>query len=170
MADGMTRRVTAFNSALEIGLRSVILLIEAYPKALDLQRLVQFDYVALHSEDAGGPASLHPPLPMRSGELTVRRQSIERGLMLMLSRGLIERVPHAELGFVYQAADPALPFISNLSSTYIIALRDKAAWAIETFGSYSDDELSSLTAGFFKNKASEFDVIAGPGSLFGDEL
>jgi hypothetical protein len=166
----MSARKTAFNSALEIGLRSVILLVEAYPKRLDMQRLLQFDYIALHSEDAGGPASLHPPLPMRSGELTVRRQLIERGLLLMLSRGLITRIPNAELGFVYEATDSALPFISNLSSPYILAFKEKATWAVGTFGGSSEDELADITAGFYKNRASEFDVIAGPRSIFEDDL
>lgn len=52
-----------------------------------MQRLVEMDYLVVHSGDADGPDSLHAPLPMRAGELLVRHGLIEKGLMLMMSRG-----------------------------------------------------------------------------------
>ena len=80
------RRKSAFNSPLETGVRTLALLVAAYPRSRDLHRLVQYDYLTVHSADAAGPPSLHPPLPLRSGELLVRRGIIERGLLLMMSR------------------------------------------------------------------------------------
>ena len=68
-----------FNSALETGVRTLTVLVASYPKTHDLGRLVQYDYLTVHSADAGGPPSLHPPLPLRSGELLVRRGLIEEG-------------------------------------------------------------------------------------------
>ncbi len=62
-----------FNSALETGVRALTVLAEASPRALDLQELVYFDYLIVHSGDAGGPASLHLNTPLRNGELLVRR-------------------------------------------------------------------------------------------------
>jgi hypothetical protein len=50
-----------FNSAVEIGLRSLCLLTAAFPAAYSLQRLVVFDYLLVHSDDMpGGPPGLHP--------------------------------------------------------------------------------------------------------------
>ena len=61
-----------FNSPFEAGVRSLAILVAAFPEAYDLQRLVEMDYLVVHSGDVNGPASLHAPLPMRAGELLVR--------------------------------------------------------------------------------------------------
>src|SRR5260370_20026328 len=81
----------AFNNPLESALRSLVLLVEAHPSGCDLQKLVYFDYLLVHSADAGGPESLHPATPNRSGELLVRRGLLNAGLMLLLGRGLAQR-------------------------------------------------------------------------------
>ena len=75
---------TPFNSPLETGIRSLAILVAAYPESLDLQRLLEMDYLVVHSGDADGPESLHAPLPLRAGELLVRRGLIETGLLLMM--------------------------------------------------------------------------------------
>ncbi|MCV5275801.1 threonine transporter, partial [Escherichia coli] len=53
-----------FNSPLEAGIRAVSILGAAYPQTYDLQRLVAFDYLLVHTGDIGGPDNLHPPTPM----------------------------------------------------------------------------------------------------------
>lgn len=167
MGEVASRHPTPFNSSLEVGLRALIILVEAYPAKLDLQRLVQFDYIALHSEDAGGPRSLHPPLPLRSGELTVRRRLLEGGLLLMISRGLVERIPSETDGIVYRATDAAGPFVSNLHARYTQDLRSSVRWTIASFGSVSGEELRSLTSSFYRQWSSEFET-ASPSLPFGE--
>ena len=66
--------VSLFNSPLECGLRAVVLLVECSPQELDIQRLVNYDYLLVHSGDINGPPSLHPDSPLRSGELLVKRR------------------------------------------------------------------------------------------------
>src|SRR5579863_3186597 len=122
-----TTTVQTFNSPIETGMRALILLAHSYPAQLDLQRLLEYDYIMVHTGDVDGPPSLHPALPLRSGELLVRRQLIERGLLLMMSRGLIDRVA-TESGFSYQAADNAGPFLDALSADYLNDLKQRAAW------------------------------------------
>ena len=68
-----------FNSYLETGVRSLIILVVAFPTLFDLQRLVEMDYLVVHSGDIGGPKSLHAALPLRVGELLIRRGLIENG-------------------------------------------------------------------------------------------
>ncbi|WP_316045692.1 ABC-three component system middle component 2, partial [Escherichia coli] len=63
----------------------------AYPQTYDLQRLVAFDYLLVHTGDIGGPDNLHTPTPMRSAELLVRRKLVEQSLLLMMTRDLVER-------------------------------------------------------------------------------
>ena len=144
-----------FNSALETGVRMLAILVACYPKAHDLGRLVQYDYLTVHSADAGGPPSLHPPLPLRSGELLVRRRQIESGLRLMMSRSLVRRELHSQ-GFLYGAEDWAAPFLDNMNSSYILAVRDRADWVAATFDELSSDELDSIIKRLFEAWTIEF--------------
>ncbi|RYG99672.1 MAG: threonine transporter [Alphaproteobacteria bacterium] len=129
-----------FNSALETGLRGLTLLVECYPSSLDLQRLLLFDYLLVHSEDAGGPPSIHPPTPHRSGEILVRRGIVEKGVLLMMSRRLVERHVTPQ-GFSYAASEYAAPFLDSLEADYTLRLREYAVWVTITFGPYSDQSL-----------------------------
>src|SRR5258708_7209997 len=91
------------NSPLECGLRTLTLLAASRPSACDLQRLIFYDYLLIHSGDVSGdPESIHPATPLRSGEALVRRHWIERGLLLMLSRELIVRT-FSDSGILYAA-------------------------------------------------------------------
>ena len=144
-----------FNSALETGVRTLVILIACYPKAHDLGRLVQYDYLTVHSADADGPPSLHPPLPLRSGELLVRRGLIESGVRLMMSRSLVRRELHVQ-GFLYGAEDSAASFLDNITSPYIVALRDRADWVAATFDDLSTDELDAIVKRLFNAWTIEF--------------
>ncbi|UTW59511.1 hypothetical protein KFE96_04190 [Kordiimonas sp. SCSIO 12603] len=147
--------VTLFNSALETGVRSLAILTANYPNTLDLQRLVDFDYMVVHSGDVDGPESLHPPLPMREGELLVRRKIIESGLSLMMSRGLVTRVTSSK-GILYQASDYAKPFVDSFCTSYMRSLLERANWVAETFGNADTIELHTLINSFFDKWTTQF--------------
>lgn len=130
----------------------------AFPDAFDLQRLVEMDYLVVHSRDADGPESLHAPLPLRAGELLVRRGLIENGLTLMMSRGLVQRVP-ADDGFRYVAAESAGPFVSSLTADYSRKLRERADWAVDRFHGVPTEEIRRITHRLFEKWASQFQPI-----------
>jgi hypothetical protein len=144
-----------FNGPLEAGIRVLGLLLPAYPQCFDLQRLVAFDYLVVHTGDVGGPESLHPPLPLRSAELAVRRSLVEKGVLLMISRGLIERVVD-DTGINYRAGDFAYTFMSTLTSDYLIDLQERARWVVSHFAHLRDEELRETVAGFFGQWIEEF--------------
>lgn len=152
-----------FNSPLETGIRSLVVLVAAYPESFDLERLVEMDYLVVHSGDADGPESLHVALPMRAGELLVRRGLIENGLLLMTSRNLIQRMP-AEDGFVYIAGDVAAPFLALLTSTYTHKLKERALWVVERFADVTTSEIRQITHRLFENWSSQFQNIEQPRS------
>lgn len=134
----------AYNSPLECGIRVLILLTNSYPKALDIQRLLQYDYLLVHSGDVEeGPKSLHPQTPLRSTELLVRRTLVAQGLDLMLTRNLID-TDYSAKGIFYRAAELAPSFLDQFASEYISALRERSAWVVQHFGAYSDKELHSF--------------------------
>lgn len=158
----MSKRTSPFNSPLETGVRALSILEAAHPEGCDLHRLVELDYLVVHSGDAGGPESLHAALPMRAGELLVRRELIEKGLLLMISRGLVERIATPE-GIVYRASEAAGPFLRALRAPYSVELCARADWAIQAFGHMSTDAIRAITQGFFEKWTSEFQPNQLPG-------
>src|ERR1035441_5724177 len=144
----MAETIQTFNSPIETGMRALILLAESYPEQLDLQRILEFDYIMVHTGDVDGPPSIHPALPLRSGELLVRRQLIERGLTLLISRGLISR--HATPnGFMYRAEDDAGPFIDALSAEYLDDLKNRAMWVVDRFSEMSDQDIRVMLSNVY---------------------
>jgi hypothetical protein len=140
----IVRSSSAFNSPVELGLRALTLLAEAYPRSLDLQRLVILDYLLVHSGDLeGGPESLHPPSPLRAGEVSVRSGLIEDGLHLFATKGLVARVADSS-GISYQAEELATAFLDALTSEYSGTLRDRAEWAVSAAGYISDVDAAAL--------------------------
>jgi len=143
-------------------MRALILLAESYPEQLDLQRILEFDYLMVHSGDVDGPPSIHPALPLRSGELLVRRELIERGLLLLISRRLVSR--HAtQNGFLYQAEDDAGPFLDALTAEYLDDLKDRAVWVVDRFSEMSDHDIRVMLTRVYDQWTREFQTPEQPG-------
>lgn len=144
-----------FNTPLESGIRALSILVAAYPNRFDLQKLIAFDHLVVHTADVGGPESLHPELPMRSAALLIRRSLIERGLLLMVSRGLVNRYATAT-GILYEASELADTFIASLESTYVTLLREKSTWVVEKFAATDEETFKNIMAKSFGNWIEEF--------------
>lgn len=157
-------RPSPFNSPLETGVRTLCILVASYPTAHDLHRLVQYDYLTVHSADADGPPSLHPALPLRSNELLVRRQLVEKGILLMASAGLVRRVSH-DRGFLYVAEDSAGAFLDNLTSEYICGVKERAQWVVDTFDDLSADQLETVINRLFEAWTIEFQPMEAASQL-----
>ena len=144
MPDAAARHPSPFNSPVESGLRAITLLAAAEPKVCDLGRLVVYDYLLVHSGDVeGGPRSLHPATPHRSGELLVRRLTLQHGLVLMITRELAE-ICFGDEGIMYAASELTKPFLAYLESEYARDLVERAAWVVAEFGSCSNIDLASF--------------------------
>lgn len=145
-----------FNGPIEIGLRTLVILTEAFPAAYSLQRLVFSDYLLVHSDDADGPQGLHPQTPRRSGELLVRRESLQRGLLLYQSRGLIERRYEPD-GIIFAATEASMTFIDVLESQYVSELRSRAEWLISRFHAMTDKQLDDFVKERLGSWGAEFE-------------
>lgn len=133
-----------FNNPIETGLRSLVILHEAYPESLDLQKLLYFDYMVVHSGDLpSAPESLHPSVPNRSGELLVRRNTIEQGLEFYMRKQLIKKIFN-ERGIEYTIEDNATIFLDMLEETYYLELREKVKWVIETYKNWEISQLEQF--------------------------
>lgn len=139
-------REDLLNTPIESGVRSLIVLNAVRPKQCDLRRLVVFDYLLVHSGDvAGGPTSIHANSPFQSGELIVRRVLVQRGLELVVTKGLLKR-SYREDGVFYAADNVTASFLAYLESGYATKTKNAARWIKERFASSSDDELFAYIA------------------------
>ena len=137
----VTSRESFFNTALESGTRSLVLLASSYPKRFDLSRLVYYDYLLVHSGDVdNGPASLHPESPFRSGEIVARRKIVEKGLDLVFRKGLVAKTFESR-GILYAATKSTLAFLDYFESAYANRAKNVAKWVSENFDDYTDDDL-----------------------------
>ena len=152
------RYIEPFNGPLEIGLRTISILNEAYPESYSLQRLVIFDYLVVHSDDIdGGPKGLHPQTPHRSGELLVRREAIQKGLYLYMSRNLVQR-RFEGTGIHYAATEQTSAFLDVLSAKYTIALRERAEWLVSHLGTMADNQLEEFVRLHIDKWGAEFEM------------
>jgi hypothetical protein len=147
-----------FNGPLEAGVRTVALLGAAFPAAYDIQRLTALDYLLVRTGRLGGPENLHPDTPIQTPATEVRRRLVQNGLVLMMSRDLIQRELHAD-GIRYRAGEAAELFLNALSTPYLIALKDRATWLIDHLRAYTDAEFYALIRRFFEDWVMEFQSV-----------
>lgn len=147
------RNTKVFNSPLEMGLR-ILFILNASNKPCDLQRLIYYDYILVHSGDIpSGPKSIHPAIPYRASEILVKRELLKKGINLMLSRELIT-LNFTKKGFTYEANKLTVAFIKYLDTPYAVELMKISSWVISYFSDLTDNEMEL----YFKDK---FDVWGG---------
>jgi hypothetical protein len=131
----------------------------AGPKESDLQRLISYDYLLVHSGDAaGGPSSLHPAVPFRGTEWLVKRDVISAGLNLMFDRGLLVKSASPN-GIAYRASELTGAFIGLLKAPYAGQLMERAWWIEKCFGNMSDQQLKSFMSENIGRWGAEFERL-----------
>lgn len=156
----MSEGKLTFNGSLETGLRLLSILVAGYPNKFDSNKLLIFDFMVIHTEDFGGPKSLHPKNIYKSSEFLVRKKVIQQGVDLMLGKGLIQRGID-DAGIYYQAGDAAELFLNILSSTYIKKLRDCSDWVIAQYADLNTDDINKLTNAISERWINEFRTDKG---------
>lgn len=148
-----------FNTPIEAGLRLLFALDEANGEAFDLQRLVSYDYLLVHSGDVeGGPASLHAAVPFRGGELLVKRGLVIAGLDAMFAKELLEK-KFEPTGICYRATSLTGAFLKLLVSDYASSLRARSAWVVSHFATYTDKMLEDYMTQNVGRWGAEFDRL-----------
>lgn len=159
-----------FNSTLETGIRSLVVLEALYPRQCDLIELTWFDHIVVHTGDFGDddvPESLHPDLPNQTGELLVRRQLVERGLRLMQQVHLVA-VVDTETGVQFCASEEAPSYLDLLQSPYSAQLKRRAEWMAKTFGGLTSAQIRELVEDKIGRWTAEFrqeKMISGAANL-----
>ena len=148
-----------YNSPLETGIRAVVVLEHVRPARVDLSMAVLLDHAVVHTGDLGGPASLHPNLPGRSGEILVRRRLVEAGLDLMRRCHLVE-VEHAAEGVLYGASDEAAAYVELLETAYSVSLRNRACWVSDLYRERSEPGFKAYLRERIGDWGGAFDVAS----------
>jgi len=132
-----------FNGPLESSLRSLFLLAYLTPRRCTLQEVIYLDYLLVHSGDADGPDSLHPDVPHRGGEWMVRKELIEEGLFLVVSRELV--IKHfSDDGIRYSASDLGCSLLKHFHSEYSKRLVERAQWLTDNSATRTEQELQKI--------------------------
>jgi hypothetical protein len=148
-----------FNSPFECGLRMLFVLHATSPAASDLQRLISYDYLLVHSGDVDKEIeSLHPAVPFRGSELLVKRDIVRHALDLMFARELVEK-KLSKSGITYSASPLTDAFIDLLKSDYSAELRLRAGWVAARFGSMDDHDINAFMAENIGKWGAEFEKI-----------
>lgn len=150
------------NSPLEVGLRVLLLLQEAFPQHLDLNQLVLLDHSLLHSADLGGPDSLQPAVPIRAGELGIKREAIEAGLEVMV-RADLAHAGVGDGGIEFWASEASDSFTRLLETAYAAELHTRAAWAVQHFGELDEPTLREALSSVATHWSEEFSPAVDEG-------
>ncbi|MDG4654747.1 ABC-three component system middle component 2 [Chryseobacterium arthrosphaerae] len=139
----MYNNIKLYNTPLEIGLRSLIIL--SHTKGdLDIEKLMYLDFMCLNTFDMGGPESLHAPIPNRGIQLFSKKELIQKGLAIMLSKELIEFKPTSGKGFMYSATEAGHLFLTYFQTKYYVKLVERSQWVISNFENYTNIELKQF--------------------------
>lgn len=136
----MSKKFRLFNNEIEMGLRILLILKCSYPNSLDKEMINYYSYFSLHTNDIGELDSLHPDVPNRYGELSVKMDLIQQTIGMLVSKGLVSHV-HNKSGIEYIATEKTTPFLDNLTEEYFEMLKGKVEWVTKHFESYSNEEI-----------------------------
>lgn len=151
-----------FNSPLETAIRSLCVLVVDDTLHFDLQQLLAFDHLVVHSGDLNESlASLHPKVLQRNGELLVRRSIVEKGLLLMESKNLVERYVTRD-GFHYSATELAVVFVESLTNPYVSELYLRSKWAVQMHRESGDQLFTEVFKTAFDRWSREFQIAELP--------
>ncbi len=158
-------QIRPFNTPLECGLRLLFVLDAAGEMPADLQRLIAYDYLLVHSGDVEeGPQSLHPAVPFRGGEMLVKRDSLRVGLDQMFSKELLVKELTSS-GITYRRSSLTGAFLALMGSEYAQALSWRARWVVERFATLSDGDLAMFMERNIGRWGAEFDNLSALSEL-----
>jgi hypothetical protein len=147
-----------FNSPIEIALR-LLFILNKTSRPLDLQRLIYYNYLIVHSSDIPeAPKSIHADLPRRSGEILLNRAIFKRSLNLLILKDMIT-VKYSSNGILFFRNDKTEQFISYFQTSYSRELDARASWLSEKFDRLNDEDLEVLMKTNVGKWGSEFSVI-----------
>lgn len=146
-----------FNSPIEHAFRILIILDKLSPEACVLQKLIYYDYFILYPSDSPLKVDkkMHSTTPYRGIEIAVKRKIIQKALLILQQKGLVEKIYTAD-GIKYKATRVAKPFLRHFSSNYYINFNALANEVVEGLSKYTSDEIELYIKNNIANWGTEF--------------
>lgn len=130
------------------------------PGRYDVQRLISYDYLLVHSGDVSeAHESLHPAVPNRGNEWVVKRNVVQSGLHLMFARELVEKRLTGQ-GISFAGTELTSAFVNLLRTPYAQALRERSEWLTGTFDGFSDVQLQQFMTDRVGLWGAEFETMS----------
>jgi hypothetical protein len=141
----------------DVGIRVLAILTASFPNAATIDRLSLLDYLVVHTDDLdGGPPGINPKTPHRAVGILVRRESIQAGVALLQTRGLVRQRFDSD-AVRFAATDSAGSFVDAMTSPYASKLRSRASWLADRLGMMEDADLQRLVAENLGRWGAEFE-------------
>lgn len=144
-----------FNTPLEIGFRVLVILCQFSRRSLDLEQLMYLDYLCLNTADVSGPPSIDAPIPNRGVQVFARKELIQQGLTILLSKELIDFINN-DNGFSYSINTAGEEFMKLFTTKYFLDLSDRSEWVSQNFGNLSVSDLRIFMSNNIANWGGEF--------------
>lgn len=132
-----------YNTDIELGLRCLFILKEAYPRNYSLERLLYLDYLSLYIEDFTHDAvNLHPKYPFQLIEIFERKQLIKTSLSVLALKGLVD--VENDKGLSFRANGNTSWLLADIQNNYSRHLKENIRFVIDGTEHKSDDELKKM--------------------------
>jgi len=136
----MMKKIQIFNSPEEVGVR-ILIILDICQKKMSKQRIMYYDYFSLHLNDLDQTqSSLHPDNPNHSSEIAIKRDLINRGIELMIAKGLVS-VKYSKTGIYYCINQLTHPFLLLFQNEYANELKRNVAAVDNVFSSHTDKQI-----------------------------
>ena len=155
MNENQTSSIKIYNTPIEIGLRSLVILKTSDNQIMDLEKIMYLDYLCLNTSDINGPTSLHAPIPNRGVQVFSKKDLIQKGLSIMLSKELINLIVLPE-GFFYQISDAGKIFLELFQTKYFLDLLERCQWVLSKWGSESTSQIKLFIDKNIQNWGADF--------------
>lgn len=136
----LKEKVKIYNTPIEIGMRSLIILGVGGDQLMDLEKIMYLDYLCLNTSDINGPKSLHAPIPNRGVQVFSKKELIQKGLAIMVTKELIILVVLPE-GFFYQITPAGKLFLELFQTNYFLELNERCKWVVSRWGSLNTNQI-----------------------------
>jgi len=132
--------VKLYNTPVETGMRCLIVLQAIGTPGADLERIMYYDYLSLNTADLDGPESLHAPIPNRGVQVYARKELISRGLVLLISKELVDLRVTPE-GFTYTINTSGNKFLEYFQTSYFQSLVERIGWTQSRFRELTNQQI-----------------------------
>jgi hypothetical protein len=155
MKEFQTSSIKIYNTPIEIGVRSLVILKFSDNQIMDLEKIMYLDYLCLNTSDINGPTSLHAPIPNRGVQVFSKKDLIQKGLSIMLTKELINLVVLPE-GFFYQISEAGKVFLGLFQTKYFLDLLERCQWVLSRWGNESTQEIKLFIDNNIQNWGADF--------------